>query len=399
MDGTLTDDSAPAAARSHAAVTVDASLDLPAADPGAAPGTETGTDTGSTRPPASAPVAAGHSATSVLDQYLGIDAAPPASMLADLDLPDLVLTDGYVGPERRGSGRLDRLKRATFGQRRSMLQLEVMIVAVVVILAAASVTMLAAAGRHTTTGALTARHSNAAPRPSALAPAPAVATGQVGSSTTTPATPAAATPPAVTTPTTAPSSTLPVATVPPAPSAPPAVVPAAAPPAPAAAVPSAALTPAQMGAQALALVRYPWQRIPGYTLQFLPISQAPSPGFYGNTTFTWGKSGGTSVMYVYPGETVERLAAITAFEIGHEVDAAAVQPQGGETQIENILGMHPASWAPNCDCAEQGFLSGWYAAAFSDYWSPGVGNWSTIAPEPAGPVLTAVQPWLNPVIS
>jgi len=153
-----------------------------------------------------------------------------------------------------------------------------------------------------------------------------------------------------------------------------------------------------MGAEALALVRYPWQSIPGYTIEFQPISAAPSPGFYGNTTFTWGRTGGTSVLYVYPGETVQRLAGITAFEIAHEVDAAAVQPQGGEAQIEDILNIHPASWAPDCDCGEQGYLSGWYAAAFSNYWSPGVGNWSTLAPLPIGAVLAAVQPWLNPTI-
>ena len=157
-------------------------------------------------------------------------------------------------------------------------------------------------------------------------------------------------------------------------------------------------TPQQLGAEALALVRYPWQSIPGYTIQFEPISDAPSPGFYGNTTFTWGQVGGTSVLYVYPGETVDRLAGITAFEIAHEVDAAAVDPQGGETQIENILGIHPASWAPDCDCAEQDFLSGWYAAAFSNYWSPGVGDWSDVAPEPTGATLAAIEPWLDPTI-
>jgi hypothetical protein len=160
---------------------------------------------------------------------------------------------------------------------------------------------------------------------------------------------------------------------------------------------TASLTPAQLGAEALTLVRYPWQKIPGYTIRFLPISDAPSPGFYGNTTFTWGHVGGTSDLYVYPGETVQRLAAITAFEIGHEVDAAALYT-AGEQQIENILGIHPASWAPDCDCAEQGFLSGWYAAAFSNYWSPGVGQWATIAPEPSGAVLAAVEPYLDPVI-
>lgn len=160
--------------------------------------------------------------------------------------------------------------------------------------------------------------------------------------------------------------------------------------------PPVASTPDQLGAEALTLVRYPWQQIPGYSIRFLPIADAPSPGFYGNTIFTWGQTGGTSTLYVYPGETVQALAGIIAFEIAHEVDAAAVEPQGGETQIENILGIHPASWAPTCDCAEQNYLSGWYAATFSNYWSPGVGAWSQIAPAPTGATLAAVEPWLNP---
>jgi hypothetical protein len=276
-----------------------------------------------------------------------------------------------------------------------MLRLEV--VAAIVVLGAASVVMFGSVGRSTAivdrTGGQVTGSGHRAP-----AVAAGVAARQASSTATTPAAAAA------------PSATTPVATTPTTPAAP-APAPATAPPvsapasvpAPTAAAPQAtpttALTPVQMGAQALALVRYPWQRIPGYNIQFLPISQAPSPGFYGNTTFTWGRPGGTSVMYVYPGETVEHLAGITAFEIGHEVDAAGVQPQGGETQIENVLGIHPSSWAPNCDCAEQGFLSGWYSAAFSNYWSPGVGNWSTIAPEPTGSVLAAIQTWLNPAIS
>jgi hypothetical protein len=159
----------------------------------------------------------------------------------------------------------------------------------------------------------------------------------------------------------------------------------------------AALTPDQLGAEALALVRYPWQSIPGYSIEFEPISDAPSPGFYGNTTFTWGQVGGQSIMYVYPGESVATLAGITAFEIGHEVDAAGVDPAGGHSAIENALNIHPASWAPNCDCAEQGFLSGWYAAAFSNYWSPGVGNWSPLAPT-SGATVAAVESWMNPTI-
>ncbi len=306
-----------------------------------------------------------------------LDAPLDPALVADLHAPNLVVSEDYVGSDRRAPGLVARLLRTTFPQRRSLLRLEI-----VIALAVASVGVLVAtsvlfAGADTRT-APTDRSQR---------------TGRVGESATASRTvtdraPAAATPAAA-----APTTTLPTptTTVPPAPVAAPAAAPAVA--------PAAAPTPAQLGAEALTLVRYPWQRIPGYSIQFFPIADAPSPGFYGNTTFTWGQPGGTSDLYVYAGETVQTLAGITAFEIGHEVDAAAVEPQGGEAQIENILGIHPASWAPDCDCAEQGFLSGWYAAAFSDYWSPGVGNWSTVAPEPSGAVLAAVEPWLNPAIS
>jgi hypothetical protein len=302
----------------------------------------------------------------------------PSELLADLDDESLVLSTDYIGSDRRARGLWGRLKRATFAQRRSLLRLEGLVAALVVIVVVASVVLVGSTS------------------PSRGGTADAADRGAVRASAAPPATTPATTPettPATTAP--VPSTTTPVTTAP----AP--VVAPATPPAPPATTPpvsTAALTPSQLGAQALALVRYPWQSIPGYSIQFQPISAAPSPSFYGNTTFTWGQAGGTSVLYVYPGETAERLAGITAFEIAHEVDAAAVQPQGGEGQIENILGIHPASWAPNCDCAEQGFLSGWYAAAFSNYWSPGVGDWSQIAPMPTGATLAAIQPWLNPSI-
>jgi hypothetical protein len=296
----------------------------------------------------------------------------PAEDLSDLHDANLVLSSAYIGTDRRARTRLARLRRATFSQRRSLLRLEGVIAAAAV-LVVASVLVLDSETRDAPTPAA----SKSSFQPTAGA-------------RTAPSVPAAVT---TTPPTTTPApAAAPATTVAPAADPAPVVPPAAAP------APSAPLTPDQLGAQALALVRYPWQNLPGYTIQFLPISDAPSPGFYGNTSFTWGQAGGSSVLYVYPGETVERLAGIAAFEIGHEVDASAVEPQGGETQIENILDIHPASWAPNCDCAEQGFLSGWYAAAFSDYWSPGVGNWSTIAPEPTGATLTAVEPWLNPSV-
>jgi hypothetical protein len=306
--------------------------------------------------------------------------ALPPELLADLEDANLVLSPGYIGSDRRGKGLRARVLRATFAQRRSLLRLELVVVAVVAVLVVASVLLVGPVAHSSALASGTATKRtpvhHRTPAAAAAVPAP---------------TPAASPDPTTTSPVPAVSAT-PVAPPPAASAATPAAPPPAAP---------ASLTPAELGAQALTLVTYPWQKIPGYSIQFLPISQAPAPGFYGNTTFTMGQAGGQSVLYVYPGETVQRLAAITAFEIGHEVDAAGVYPADGGTghaQIEKLLNYFPASWMPNCDCAEQSFLSGWYAAAFSNQWSPGVGSWSQILPEPSGATLAAMQPWLDPTI-
>jgi hypothetical protein len=303
--------------------------------------------------------------------------------LVDLDDPRLVLSEAYVGIDRRRAGTARALARIVHFRRRTLLRLDALVVLTVVVLVIAAGLLLSNLPQ-------TSPHSGVTV---AAAPTdPFVAFLQAG-------------PVASTAPTTAPS-TLRAAAPAVSPVAPPApTVTAPAPPvAPAAAAlpitPAAPVvdlaSPQSMGAAALTLVRYPWHQLPGYSIKFSSISDAPSPGFYGNTNFTWGKPGGVSTLYVYPGETVNQLAGITAFEIGHEVDAAYVEPQGGHDQIAGILGIHPASWAPQCDCAEQGYLSGWYASAFSGYWSPGVGAWSPLAPPPGGAVLAAVQPWLNP---
>jgi hypothetical protein len=294
--------------------------------------------------------------------------------LAELDDPHLVLSEAYVGSDRRRAGFGRSLARTTHVPRHSLLRIDALIVlAVVAVVVGVG---LVVAGRPATT-ARTAATSAALPgNPLRGLPGSDPVASTVP--TTVPTTAAAASPDAAATA----SGTVPT-TVPP-------TAPVAAPPV---ADPS---SPESMGAAALALVRYPWQSIPGFSIRFLPISDAPSPGFYGNTDFTWGRTGGVSTLYVYPGETLDQLAGITAFEIGHEVDAAYVEPGGGHEQIADILGVHPASWAPECDCAEQGYLSGWYAAAFSDYWSPGVGDWSSLAPPPSGATLAAVLPWLDP---
>ena len=309
---------------------------------------------------------------SVVDRASGVPSAVPSAEpedvgstdvrerpLAAVDLlvddPRFVLSEGYVGMDRRRTGTKAAVARSTFFARRGLLRVDALIVLVAAV-------MLFGVGLLATNTPRSTR---------VVAPSPAATSSdavhpRLHTPTTIPA-PAAVTQQ----PTSEPVVTVNAAT-------------------------SAPSTPDAMGAAALSLVRYPWQKIPGYSIVFRPISEAPSPGFYGNTTFAWGKAGGVSTLYVYPGETVERLAAITAFEIGHEVDAAYVEPNGGHDQILSILGVHPTSWAPECDCGEQGYLSGWFAAAFSNYWSPGVGAWSTLAPEPSGALLAAMTTWLDP---
>ncbi len=303
--------------------------------------------------------------------------ADPVDGLRVLDDPRLVLTDGYIGRDRRRDSTHAQLARVTWAGRRRLLRLDLPFALALVGIMIGAVLLVGNGGHPVRTPVA------AASTPTASAPT----------------TPEAPPPPAAPAPTTVPPAAPAPTTVPPAAPAPTTVPAVTAAPALAttdATTASAPGTPEAMGAAALALIRYPWQRLPGYSIDFRPISDAPSPGFYGNTNFTWGTPGGTSTLYVYPGETIERLAAITAFEIGHEVDAAYVEPAGGHDAIESILGIHPASWAPQCDCAEQGYLSGWYAAAFSDRWSPGVGDWSSLASPPTGATVTAMEPWLDP---
>jgi hypothetical protein len=316
-----------------------------------------------------------------------------AEQLDVLDDPRLVLTEAYIGRDRRRQSRSALLARVTWSGRRRLLRLELLLVLALVAMALGAVLLVGSEGPPQ--------------RAASTAFVPADATHALGVRPDGPASAPTAAPPTSSAASAASAPTAPAATAPEA-AAPAPAPPAPAPPAPAPSAPAVATTdassasapgsPEAMGAAALALIDYPWQRIPGYSIVFLPIGDAPSPGFYGNTTFTWGQVGGTSTLYVYPGETVDRLAAITAFEIGHEVDAAYVEPAGGHEAIESILGIHPASWAPQCDCAEQGYLSGWYSAAFSDRWSPGVGAWSSLASPPAGATLTAMEPWLDPRI-
>ena len=153
-------------------------------------------------------------------------------------------------------------------------------------------------------------------------------------------------------------------------------------------------------AKAMAMVTYPWRKIPNYTIVFEPYSKTPVAGVYGMTTFIWGQPGGKTTIFVKPTQTAQDIAGIIAFEIGHQVDAAGVYPAGGHAAIKKILKIYPKSWSPVGLSSERGYLSGWYCAAFANRWSKAGFNphWSTLAPAPTGAVSTAMEKWLNPTI-
>ena len=168
----------------------------------------------------------------------------PVGSLAVLDDPRLVLTEGYVGVERRRTHARARLVRATHATRRRLLRLDVLVVATVAVVVVGTI-MMVSGGNRPIRASTRLRPAPAAPPATAqdAAAGDAVRTRPHTPTTVPPVTTAApAGVPAVTT-------TGAAATVP---AAPPATPPAT----PPAAVPD---TPDSMGAAALALVRYPWQ--------------------------------------------------------------------------------------------------------------------------------------------
>ena len=163
------------------------------------------------------------------------------------DAPPLIVTPGYVGPDRRAPGLAGRLRRERFGRVGTVRGLLTLALAVVAVTAVVGVALSRA--RREPVGSALAASVHAARSIDAGHGRIARSASRVGS--------------------TVPPTTVPPTTVPPPASA------AASAPAP------PALTPQQLGAEALALVRYPWQKLPGYSIEFEPSSDAPAPGFEG----------------------------------------------------------------------------------------------------------------------
>ena len=75
------------------------------------------------------------------------DEALRSAFQAQLDDPALVLSPDYIGADRRRRGLRARVARATFRPRRSLLRMEVLVVAVVAVMVAAALVTVGQAGR------------------------------------------------------------------------------------------------------------------------------------------------------------------------------------------------------------------------------------------------------------
>jgi hypothetical protein len=191
-------------------------------------------------------------------------------------------------------------------------------------------------------------------------------------------------PPATTTTTAAPVRAAAVA----APAAAAAKVPVK-PAGPVAAAAPAPQTIEQRGAAALARIAYPWQKL-GYSVTYL----GNNPGLLGKANC------GTHEIsiYVRPSQTIQQIAFVTAFELGHAVDCGTMT-DATRAEWAAIRGF-PAGWKwfPGCLCTEDDFGSGDISMVFANWLVPNGGySWrSNLAPRPSAEQLDRLVPYLRP---
>ena len=159
-------------------------------------------------------------------------------------------------------------------------------------------------------------------------------------------------------------------------------------PAPAPAPAPTPATPQAMGAAALELIDYPWERL-GYSLSF----EGPQDGLLGKTTCA------TKSVYVYvrPSQTVRQVAFVTAFELGHAIDCGTMT-DARRAEWAAIRGFAPGwTWFPSCLCTEDSFGSGDISMVFADWLVPDGGyGWRSNLAGPPGASITDLMPYLRP---
>jgi len=223
--------------------------------------------------------------------------------------------------------------------------------------------------------------TSATPTPARLAAVAAPTTTSSAPTTTSTVAP-------TTTSTTAPPVTT---TAPPTPTtvAPPPVraLAASAPPPPAA--PPAASTPASVGAAAFTRINYPWQKL-GFGVSFA----GSNPGLLGKANCNTKQI----TIYVRPTQSLQQVAFVIAFELGHAVDCGTMS-DARRAEWAGIRGFAPGwQWFPGCLCTEDNYGSGDISTVFANWLVPNSGyRWrSNLAGPPSAAQLQQLMPYLRP---
>jgi len=147
-------------------------------------------------------------------------------------------------------------------------------------------------------------------------------------------------------------------------------------------------TPSSIGAAALQLIDYPWDRF-GFSLTFDDAASGLLAKTDCNTK--------AIVVYVRSAQTVRQVAFVTAFEIAHAVDCSTMTDQR-RAEWASLRGFPtPWTWFPGCLCPEDDFGSGDFAQVFAAWLVPDAGyRWRSGLAGPPGPQTAKLMPYLRP---
>jgi hypothetical protein len=151
---------------------------------------------------------------------------------------------------------------------------------------------------------------------------------------------------------------------------------------------SASPTPAQRGAEALDRIDYPWQHL-GFSITF----EGPNDGLLGKADCNTDRI----FIYVRPTQTVQQVAFVTAFELGHAVDCNFMDDQR-RADWASIRAFQPGwKWFPGCVCSEDSYGSGDISMVFASWLVPDGGyRWrSNLAPPPSAEQMQQLLPYLQ----
>jgi hypothetical protein len=151
---------------------------------------------------------------------------------------------------------------------------------------------------------------------------------------------------------------------------------------------AAPASPAQRGAEALERIRYPWQHL-GFSITF----EGPDDGLLGKADCNTDRI----FIYVRPSQSVQQLAFVIAFELGHAVDCNFMNDQS-RADWASIRGFQPGwRWFPGCVCTEDDFGSGDISMVFASWLVPDGGyRWrSNLAPHPSDDEMQQLLPYLQ----